>query len=266
MLGPDARAERQTLARLAALPDVVAATPHALYSTTPAIIKAISQRAARLGHPVSLHLAESADEIALLRLGNGCFRSFLAERGSWDGSLALPAAGLTRKEHGAVAYLERLGLLHSRLLCVHCVQVSEDEVRLLARHECKVCLCPGSNRFLRVGRAPLEMMLQHGLLPAIGTDSIASNEGLDLWREMQILREDHPQVAPAQILKMATLGGAEALDRARDYGSLAPGRSSILLNVDDPALSAAWDGEQLLDLLTRLGRPARLRWIGDDDL
>jgi cytosine/adenosine deaminase-related metal-dependent hydrolase len=65
---------------------------------------------------------------------------------------------------------------------------------------------------------------------------------------------------------MATLGGAEALDRARDYGSLAPGRSSILLNVDDPALSSAQDGEQLLDLLTRLGRPARLRWIGDDDL
>ncbi len=265
LLGPDAKAEKQALSRLAALPDSVAATPHALYSTTPAIIRAITQRAARLGHIVSLHLAESADELELLRNGNGCFRSFLEERGAWDGSLAVPVAGLAGRKHGAVAYLEHLGLLHSRLLCVHCVQVSDDEARILARHGCKICLCPGSNRFLRVGRAPLELMMKHGLLPAIGTDSIASNESLDLWREMQILREDHPGVASDQILKMATLGGAAALGCDHDYGSLAPGRKAILLNIKDPVLDNAKDAEQLLDILTRGGRPAMLRWIGHDD-
>ena len=257
LLGPTAQAEEQVLARIASLPDSVAATPHALYSTTPGIIRALKQRADRLHHLLSLHVAESADEIELLRRGQGCFRSFLAERGAWED--AFPPEGID--SHGAVEYLERLGLLDAGLLCVHCVQVSEKEVQMLSAHGCRVCLCPGSNRFLGVGVAPLEQMLHHQLLPALGTDSIASNEALDLWREMQILREDHPQVSPAWILAMASLGGAAALGRDQDFGTLAPGRKAIFLNVDSPLLQGVRREEQLLDTLTGGGCPSMIRWI-----
>jgi len=257
LLGPNVKAEEQVLARIASLPDSVMATPHALYSTTPGIITALKQRADRLHHILSIHLAESADEIELLRSGQGCFRSFLEERGAWENSFPRPGID----SHGAVEYLERLGLLDAGLLCVHCVQVCEKEVQMLAARGCKVCLCPGSNRFLGVGVAPLEQMLRHNLLPALGTDSIASNEELDLWREMQILREDHPGVAPAMVLAMATLGGAAAMGREQDFGSLAPGRKAIFLNVDSPALQGVRNAEQLLDTLTGRGRPDRIRWI-----
>jgi cytosine/adenosine deaminase-related metal-dependent hydrolase len=108
------------------------------------------------------------------------------------------------------------------------------------------------------------MMLNHGLLPAIGTDSMASNEALDLWREMQILREDHPGVSPARILAMATLGGAQALGRQQDFGTLAPSRKASLLNVNSPALERAKDAEQLVDILTGGGQPEKLCWISED--
>jgi cytosine/adenosine deaminase-related metal-dependent hydrolase len=257
LLGPTAQAEEQVLARIASLPHSVAATPHALYSTTPGIISALKQRADRLGHILSLHVAESADEIELLRRGQGCFRSFLAERGAWEDTFPLPGID----SHGAVEYLERLGLLNAKTLCVHCVQVSEKEVQILAARDCKVCLCPGSNRFLGVGIAPLEQMLDHHLLPALGTDSIASNEALDLWREMRILREDHPGVSSAEIMAMATLGGAAALGRELEFGTLAPGRKAIFLNVDSQLLQGVRNEEQLLDALTGGGCPTTIRWI-----
>jgi cytosine/adenosine deaminase-related metal-dependent hydrolase len=258
LLGPDARAEEQVLARIGSLPDSVLATAHAPYSTTAGIMTVLKKRADRLGHIFSLHVAESVDEVVLLRSGQGCFRGFLEERGAWDGRFPRPG----KDTQGVVDYLAGLGLLDANLLCVHCVQISEEEVRLLAARGCRICLCPGSNRFLGVGVAPLERMLDQGLLPAIGTDSMASNKALDLWREMRILREDHPGVSPARILAMATLGGAQALGRARDFGTLSPGKMARLLNVRSPALQGAEDAEQLLDILTSGGQPEKLRWMG----
>lgn len=257
MLGPDARAQERVLARLETLPDSVAVTGHAPYSTTAGIMTALKKRADRLGHLFSLHVAESPDEVELLRSGRGCFRGFLEERGAWDGRFPVPGV----EGGGVVGYLAELGMLNLNLLCVHCVQVKEKEVRMLAEHGCRVCLCPGSNRYLRVGVAPLERMLAHGLLPAIGTDSLASNEELDLWREMRILREDHPGVAPSRILAMATLGGALALGRVGEFGALAKGHKGWFLHADSPALRKAEDGEQLLDTLTGGGRPDTLDWI-----
>ncbi|MDD3816199.1 MAG: amidohydrolase family protein, partial [Desulfocapsaceae bacterium] len=119
LLGPTSKAEEQVLARLASLSDAVAATPHAPYSTTPGIMTALKQRADRLQHIFSLHVAESADEIELLRSGRGCFRSFLEERGAWEN--IFPCPGMDGR--GAVEYLEHLGLLDANLLCVHCVHV-----------------------------------------------------------------------------------------------------------------------------------------------
>jgi len=264
LLGPDAKAEEQVLTRIANLPDSVAATAHAPYSTTAGIMTALKKRADRLAHVFSLHVAESMDEVELLQSGRGCFRRFLEERGAWDGRF--PCPGMDGADGaGAVGYLAAMGLLDAHLLCVHCVQVSEEEVRMLAERGSKVCLCPGSNRFLRVGVAPLELMLRYGLLPAIGTDSLASNEELDLWPEMRILREDHPGVSPALVLAMATLGGAQALGREQDFGSLAPGRKARLLHVDSPPLQGALDGEQLLDILTSGGRPERVCWVDDNN-
>ena len=121
--------------------------------------------------------------------------------------------------------------MDERTLCIHAVHVSEEEIDLLAAACAKVCLCPTSNRFLRVGRAPVRGYLERGILPALGTDSRASNPELSLWREMRVLAEENPELDPARIFAMATLGGAQALGLEADYGALAPGRKADILVV-----------------------------------
>lgn len=230
-------------------------SPHAPYSTSAHLIASLKKRADQFSHVYSIHLAESCEEIEFLCNRSGVFRSFLEERESWEPDMLGGGQYV-----GAVDYLNNLGVLNDKTLCVHCVHIEEKEISLLSQKEVKVCLCPGSNEFLGVGRAPLEKMLSYNILPAIGTDSYASNESLDLWREMQILRRNNPQVNSSTILKMATSGGAKALQRGQDYGELAPGKKPLFLEIllDNPVKKLKRD---VLDELTLAGRPQRINWI-----
>ncbi len=218
-------------------------TGHAPYSTHPALLRGLKARANRLGHVFPIHTAESFAEIELLRTGGGPFRAFLTERGLWDG--AFQPLG---KTGGAVHYLRQHGLLDSRTLCVHCVHIDAEEIALLAESGAKVCLCPGSNRSLGVGAAPLASLLRHGILPAIGTDSLASNPELSVWRELRLLAEEQPGVPPNILLAMATLGGAAALGLNK-LGSLETGKEAVILAARlerVPASAAAAQEEMLL--------------------
>ncbi|PLX48825.1 MAG: amidohydrolase [Desulfobulbaceae bacterium] len=221
-------------------------TCHAPYSTSAALLQAVKERAALLRRLYPLHVGESLDEVEFLATGHGPFRSFLEERGVWDGSFAVPGCG-------PVAYLERLGLLDELTLCVHCLHLDEAEIDLLARRRAGVCLCAGSNRFLGVGRAPLAEMLAVGLKPCLGTDSLASNPRLSLWREMNILADDHPQLDPALILAMATWNGAEIVARS-ELGRLAPGGSAHFIAV-------AYEGSSPLEFLVREPHVKDVYWV-----
>ncbi len=257
IIGPTQVALDHSIATIVQLGPKIAATAHAPYSTAGKLIWHLKQASLKQGTLFSIHVAESKDEREFLQKGTGCFRDFLEKRNAWDGSFGFEEEGLS----GTVAYLDQLGVLDSNTLCVHCVHLTEDEIKILAKRKAFVCLCPGSNRYLRVGKAPLDMMLKHNLLPAIGTDSLASNEKLDLWREMQLLQVEHPGVQPSTILKMATLGGAKALNRDKDYGTLEQNKRAKFLHVDDPRLQGINGGEELLSVLVGLGRPNQVSWI-----
>ncbi len=198
-------------------------TCHAPYSTSSTLLQAVKERARRTGQLFPIHVAESLDEIDFLHSGQGRFRSFLEQRGVWDGTFTAPGTG-------AVSYLDMLGLLDDRTLCVHAVHLDDEEVELLASKKTKVCLCPGSNRFLGVGQAQPGKMLAAGIRPCLGTDSLASNPQLSMWREMALIAEDHPELEPATILAMATLHGAEAIGEQRQ-GRLEGGSLSTFLGV-----------------------------------
>lgn len=251
MLGPSQEATSTAIEALDTLPEAIHITGHAPYSTSPELLQSIKNRCRLQETVFSLHVAENPDESLLLFEGKGCFYEFLKERGALDGTFPLA------EERGGsvIEYLHTLGILDTHTVCVHCVHVSSDEIKLLAQAKSHVCLCPGSNRFLGVGRAPLEQFLEHAILPALGTDSIASNPVLDLWREMALLRREYPDVAAEDVLSMATLGGARALHRDTDYGSLECGRSADFLHVQDERFDRLRGPEHLLDMLTSMGRP-----------
>jgi aminodeoxyfutalosine deaminase len=229
-LGLRADALPTALHRLSQEPEAQICTGHAPYSTHPRLLHALKQRARRLGHIFSLHVAESPEEQELFCHGSGALRDFLQERGVWDGSLPI------QKHEGVVAYLHRQGLLDEKTLCVHCVHLSQKEFQLLAETRTQVCLCPGSNAFLGVGRADIRRFIQHGMLPALGTDSLASNPELSLWREMQLVAQDHADISPELLVRMACLGGAQALALDKHLGSLDIGKSAAVLAVTLPCI------------------------------
>ena len=206
-------------------------TAHAPYSTHADLLCALKERAAAMDHVFPIHVAEPVAETEMMSRGRGEIPDFLKRRGFWDNSFQ--PTGIDNS--GAVQYLHQLGVLDNKTLCVHGIQVTAHEIELLATSGCKVCLCPGSNRYLKVGKAPVGRYLASGILPALGTDSLASNPKISLWREMQLLAEDHPSVEHADILAMATVGGAVALGLEADLGTLEPGKQADFLAVQLPA-------------------------------
>ncbi len=229
--------------------------PHAPYSTTAELIQFLKKRSRETGTLFSIHVAESPQEKDFITKKSGPFRYLLEKRKSWDNTI--PAKGIYS---GSVDYLDKLEVLDERTLCVHCVNIDDKEIQILARKKAHVCLCPGSNRFLGVGIAPLEEMLEADILPCIGTDSRASNPNPDMWNEMRILREDHATVSAATILKMATYAGASALGRLDDFGTLDKGKRAVFLEVDITGISRL-DEEAILEQLICEDSPRRIRWI-----
>jgi len=257
LLGLTKESEVKTFARLeniaadASLD--VGCTPHALYSTTPGSIRAIKRQADQQDRMVSIHVAESGQEVEFLRSGTGELKEFLVERGAWDGSFTVPAKS-------SVQYLESLGVIDSGTICVHCVHMDRTEIDILAEKKAKVCLCPGSNRFLGVGKAPVTEFLDHGILPALGTDSLASNKELNMWREMRLLREDHPGLSPETVFAMATRGGAEAWGISAEIGSLEPCKQALVLAVSYKEVIDS--SRDVFELLTIADESVELEWLG----
>ena len=108
-----------------------------------------------------------------------------------------------------------------------------------------------------VGVPPVQKMLAHNIPLVLGTDSLASNPRLSLWREMQVLREDHPDLPPGAVFAMASVNGARLLGFRGRIGTVAPGVSSSLLAVRCPAKN----GAEVLEYLTSVGTDIQLEWL-----
>jgi cytosine/adenosine deaminase-related metal-dependent hydrolase len=220
-----------------------AATPHAAHTASPALLRALAHR----GTSLSIHVAESEEEMELLRAGTGPLADLLRERGQWDDAWRVP--GLS-----PVAYLDRLGLLSPRTLAVHAVHLDHHDLSLLQARGASVVTCPRSNTRLGVGRAPVPKLLASGIPVALGTDSLATGEDLNLFAEMAALREEHPALAPAAVLRMATWNGARALGFGEEAGSIAVGKPAHLLVCplwepgDDPFETVTWGPETVAPL------------------
>jgi cytosine/adenosine deaminase-related metal-dependent hydrolase len=104
-------------------------------------------------------------------------------------------------------------------------------------------------------------MVALGLLPALGSDSPTSNRTIDLWREMQLLVKAHPPLDQSTVLAMATLGGARALRREADFGSLTVGKKAEFLHVSSTHLLGCTDEQQLVKELVSGGKPAEITWV-----
>jgi 5-methylthioadenosine/S-adenosylhomocysteine deaminase len=204
-----------------------ALAPHSIYSCQPHIIKTISDYNLKRGIPTCIHLAESAEETELVSSDKGRMKDFLSGRG-----IEIVFNG--KKHESPVRYMDAIGSLNSNLLAIHLIHLDEKDISILAGKDIRAVTCPGSNRFLRTGVAPLEKLLAAGLSISIGTDSAAGNDDLDIFREMRIIREEHPLIPAAKIIEMATINGARALGWDNEYGSIVKGKKADLIALPLP--------------------------------
>ena len=241
----DAEAEIQALMPLEWLrPSVV---PHAPYSVSPALFRAIAADAG--ARVISVHLGESEEEIRFLRDGTGAWRELLGRLGVWTDAWQPPGCG-------PVEYLERLGLLTPRLLAVHGTQLDVHALARLAQAGATIVACPRSNRWTGAGAPPVERFYASGVRVAIGTDSLASVEDLNVFGELAALRRLAPGLPAARLLESATIHGAAALGFESDYGTIAPGKRADLIAVRVPR-----DVEDVEEYLLTGIEPDAIRWL-----
>ncbi len=196
-------------------------SPHAPYSSGPELIQATAALARKRGEAFAIHVSEAAGEVELIEAGTGPF-TVQAER---------LAHGFDVPGGTPVAYLDSLGVLDGAT-CVHAVQVTADDIGLLARHARAVVVCPRSNAYLDNGTPPVAALKRAGAALAIGTDSAASNHDLDLFAEARAVREIDSDMTAEELLEAMTLGGATALGLEGTIGELAPGVSADLVAVE----------------------------------
>ncbi len=175
--------------------------PHAIYSVDETVLARIRRAADEIELPVAMHLHESPSEL----VG--------AER--------------------PIASLERLGFLTPNFSAVHMTQLIADDIDRAVRGGINVIHCPQSNLKLDNGICPVSMLIDRGVNVALGTDSAASNNDLDMLDELRtaaLLAAN--KITAHQWLRIATLNGARCLNLADAIGSVTPGKWADLICVD----------------------------------
>jgi len=245
----DARAQAREVGR----PDDslrVSLAAHAPYSVSPGLFSAIRAdldgEAARVS---SVHLGESQEELEFLKDGIGAWRTLLEELGVWTDEWTPPGGS-------PVEYLADLGFLDSRVIVVHGVQFSGEDLATLRSLGVTVVSCPRSNRYVGVGDPPIESFYAMGVSVAFGTDSLASVQDLNMFSELAHARRLAPRVSARTLLESATLCGARALGFERDFGTIEAGKRASLITVQVP--DGVSDVEEYL--LSGI-QPGAIRWL-----
>ncbi len=209
-------------------------SPHSPYSLSEALFDACGALLPPSGVPCCIHAAESREEGEFLATGEGAIPRRLYPA---VGCIAAPPR---RPARSPIEYLDALGALGWRPLLIHAVHVDDADRRRMADRGVRVAHCPRSNARLSGGVAPVPEFLRHGIAVGLGTDSLGSVPTLDLWDEMRACMAAHRgRLTPADVLAMATLGGARALGLADRVGSVEVGKRADLIAVSARRITAS---------------------------
>jgi len=192
--------------------------PHAPYTCDDGFMRVVSEEAKKNGMRIHVHLSESVSEIEQIREKYGMTPIEMADR---NGLFDVPA------------------------IAAHCVQVTDEDIAILKGKRVSVVTNPASNMKLGNGFAPIGKMLEMGVNVCLGTDGAASNNSLNMFRELGLLTLIHkgvnktPQcVSAREGFRIATINGAKALGLEEEIGSIEAGKKADLaiLDLNTPSL------------------------------
>jgi 5-methylthioadenosine/S-adenosylhomocysteine deaminase len=186
--------------------------PHAAFTCSPDLLKKARELANDHGVLLKIHLAETKDEVKRVE---------------------------ERFGRSPVRHLDHLGVLAGPTVAAHVVWVDEEEMRIIRDRRVGVAHNPESNMKLASGVAPVPRMISMGILVALGTDGCASNNDLDLFREMdtaaklhKVFEKDSTAMDAQTVFNMATRMGAQVMGMDKEVGSLEPGKKADIALVD----------------------------------
>jgi len=185
--------------------------PHAPYTCSEEFQRIVAQEAKRLNLPVHTHISEGPVEKESIREKYGCT---------------------------SVELMDKNGLIHDQTVAAHCVHLTDEDIKIMAQRGATIVTNPVSNLKLANGVAPVPKMLKAGINVALGTDGAASNNTLNMFRELTMLsiihkgiNHDALAVTAEEGFAIATKGGAAAMGR-NDLGEIKPGNRADLVILD----------------------------------
>ena len=199
-----------------------APTPHSCYTMSPELLTAASRAALDSGY-LSYHSQESPEEEQMLVSGSGA----LYENRKRLGMSTPPVTG----RPSLFYFLDRIGKIHpapfeEHILLVHEVCLTEEAADAVndKLKNAFVALCPMSNIFIHDTLPPVALMRRKGMKITVGTDSLSSNDTLDIVGEMHCLQKAFPYISLGEILTWACRNGALFLGKEKGLGTIAPGK------------------------------------------
>ncbi len=191
--------------------------PHAPYTCDFDLIKNLATYAKENKLLTHIHLSESESEVAQIKEKYG---------------------------YSPVKLCEETGTFNTKTIIAHAVNLSDDDIDILKKYNVSVVSNPSSNIKLGNGFAPIERLLEKGVNVCLGTDSCASNNSLNIFKDMYLMAMLHKgklknptTITPKQVFKMATINGAKALGIDDITGSIAVGKKADIIMIDKTSAS-----------------------------
>ncbi|MBA4395406.1 MAG: hypothetical protein C0407_17795 [Desulfobacca sp.] len=185
---------------------------HSPYTCSSETLRKVKSLCRQKGVPFFIHVAETREEVSQIQ---------------------------SREGRTPIEYLQALDLLDRQTVAVHAIHLNSREIETLAQTGTAVVHCPESNMKLASGVAPIAQMLKQGIRVGLGTDSSASNNDLDLFKEMDTaakLEKVHsmdPSLLNARtVLALATSQGADILGLGIQVGSIEIGKDADIVLLD----------------------------------
>lgn len=195
-------------------------SPHAPYTASPELYRLAKSCSERLQMPFTTHVAESVQEHEMFANARGDLYDLMQSLGR----------DCTDCGQGSVvSHLLELGLLTNNCLAVHVNYLQDYDFPALAETGVHIVYCPKCHTYFGHRQFELEQLRGHGVNVCLGTDSLASNNSLDMRAEMREALHKHPTLTNRQCLEMATLNPAKALNQEGRIGEISKGALADLV-------------------------------------
>jgi len=205
--------------------------PHAPYSLSDSLWNLLIPGFA--GKIVTIHNQETKAENELFEQGSGDFNRLYQKLNISNPSFKATGKTSLQSYFKNLETARRVILVHNSFTSPEDMQYLQKLVQQKNAPPTFLCLCPNANLYIENTLPPVDLFRSSSLPIVLGTDSLASNDSLDILSEMRTLHHHFPQIPPEEILRWGTINGARALGMEERFGSFESGKTPGCILIDD---------------------------------